>query len=458
MGNRTYFKKAKENQMSWKDIFSDVRKKHTKEETDRVLIAGTSLTTPKEEEMLAGWQKPFVFARFFLIYLIGLFALLILYRVLQHPGGAMLLMIGLPCIFPLTMLLLVWEMHIPRSISLVEVIEVVAIGGILSLIVAVIGFNTTDIGAAILAGVIEEPAKIIIAFYFLKRRNRKYILDGILIGVAVGAGFAMLESIYYSLSSFYTDGLSAGVSLALLRCVRSISSHAMYAGIAAGGLMLATKKEVLNIKHLLKPEFLKYFALAIVLHAINNAGDLGLPVFFGGFVSIPWLVKTIIGLWVLFSLIKKGVNQVVMICIEKNAGRVTVAVNRKVAPIQLGEIPKGENMHAPIRQAHQHKLIIEGITGPYKGKSYQMREGTTISIGRLVDKNDIGLGNCASVSGMHCSISARSGRLYVKDLNSTNGTYVGSTRLLKGQEIAVIDGQMLYLGSRECGFRIHIES
>ena len=65
MDNRTFFKRVRnENKMSLKDIFSDVFKKHTKEEIDRVFIAGTEFTTPSEAEMLAGWMKPFLFSAF----------------------------------------------------------------------------------------------------------------------------------------------------------------------------------------------------------------------------------------------------------------------------------------------------------------------------------------------------------------------------------------------------------
>ena len=65
-GNKTFFKKAGKGQMSFGEIFSDVMKKHSSKDIDRLFISGTELTTPRESEMLAGWQKPFLFARFFL--------------------------------------------------------------------------------------------------------------------------------------------------------------------------------------------------------------------------------------------------------------------------------------------------------------------------------------------------------------------------------------------------------
>ena len=50
--NRTFFKKVKAGQMSLGDIFSDVFESHSAEQTARVFIAGTDLTTPREEEKI----------------------------------------------------------------------------------------------------------------------------------------------------------------------------------------------------------------------------------------------------------------------------------------------------------------------------------------------------------------------------------------------------------------------
>ena len=86
--NRTFFKKVKnEDKMSLGDIFSEVGRKHSKEDTARVFIAGTELTTPRESEMLAGWQKPFLFARFFGLTVVVLALCYVFGELFGHPGG-----------------------------------------------------------------------------------------------------------------------------------------------------------------------------------------------------------------------------------------------------------------------------------------------------------------------------------------------------------------------------------
>ena len=50
----------------------------------------------------------------------------------------------------------------------------------------------------------------------------------------------------------------------------------------------------------------------------------------------------------------------------------------------------------------------------------------------------------------------RNGEVYVRDLNSTNGTYLGDQKLYANQEMRAMDGAYMYLGNKTCGFRIRM--
>src|SRR5690625_70362 len=52
--------------LNLKDIFSNVFKKHTKQEAELIFISGTSFTTPKEEDISSTWPKPWLFSRIFI--------------------------------------------------------------------------------------------------------------------------------------------------------------------------------------------------------------------------------------------------------------------------------------------------------------------------------------------------------------------------------------------------------
>ena len=80
-----------------------------------------------------------------------------------------------------------------------------------------------------------------------------------------------------------------------------------------------------------------------------------------------------------------------------------------------------------------------------------------MTIGRVSGKNDIALPSCQNVSSIHCEISAKGSSVYVKDLNSTNGTFLGEQKLYADQEMMVTNGALIYLGNKTCGFRIRIQ-
>lgn len=499
--NRTFFKKVKnEGKMGLGDIFSEVLRKHSKEDTARVFIAGTELTTPSKSEMLSGWQKPFLFARFFGICALVLALCYVFGKLFTHPGGYYLMMIGIPLLVPITVLLLAWEMNIPRDISLMEVVKIVAVGGILSLIATLVlhEFGNTS---TTWAGLIEEPAKLIVIYFLLKRKNRVYILDGVLIGMAVGTGFAVMETLYYVFDSYtesvvkgmlilinnlyesgctdvyellsilvekfgtvyyatFDYGVSSGLGTALVRAFNGICSHGMYAALYGGGLLMAKGEEEVGIGHLFKVDFLKYFAASVLLHALNNSGvTFGLPEFFGGLIHGVLILKTALGICIFLPLLRTGVNQIVTICAAENGGRVTMAVNRKAA----GPVAPA----APASSAV--KLVC--IAGPGAGQRYRCDAGQAAVIGRNPGKCNVVISENNNVSGIHCKVEVIGGRVTVTDLGSTNGTYVEAAsygmpnvdgakkahrRLEAYQPVTVDNFDVIYLGGKSSAFRVEI--
>jgi pSer/pThr/pTyr-binding forkhead associated (FHA) protein len=87
------------------------------------------------------------------------------------------------------------------------------------------------------------------------------------------------------------------------------------------------------------------------------------------------------------------------------------------------------------------KLVIlsEGMTG----RSHELTAEKT-TIGRLED-NTFTIGD-PSVSSHHCEVLLRGGDVIVRDLNSTNGTYINGERIT---EAPLKPGQILRLGQVE---------
>lgn len=475
MSNRTFFKQVKEGNMSLGDIFSEVGKKHSPKETAKVLISGTELTTPSEAEMLSGWQKPFLFARFFVGYLAVILLTCLLGSVLAYNGAFFLLMVEIPFLVPLTLLLLVWEMNVPRNISLYEILKIVAVGGILSIIAAVIGFTIEDPELTAWAGLIEEPAKLLVIYMILKRKNYPYAINGVLIGMAVGTGFAIMESLVYTFTRFYSGimtgvsqwsngewiaddilryGFFCGVHTAIGRALVALSGHGVFAALYGGALVKAKGRDEIQLSHLAKPDFLLYFAVSILLHALHNYGlDLGLPKIklltfnpqygnaVNGTLRSEYIIVGIIAVILLLNSLRSGVNQVVTICAAKNGGRVTQAVYR------------GESGNPGFAAG---TFTLEGIAGPCTGQVFQLKAGRPVTIGRS-GGNDISLPGCANVSSEHCRVSVEDGHVTVTDLKSTNGTYLDSQRLLPQVSASAANGSVIYLGNKSCGFRVRAQ-
>lgn len=432
--NRTFFKNVKAGRMSIKDIFSDALKKHSPEESARVLIAGTPLTTPTEAEMLSGWQKPFLFFRFFLASAIVCALGYWMFQQFRHVGGLFLILVVMAVAVNLTLLLLSWEMNVPRNISLYEVLGICAIGGGLSIIATLIlGQFDTSTGAqwAILT---EEPAKVLIVYLLLAKTDRKYILNGMLLGMAVGAGFAVIETLFYIFNFAFQEGLATGLQVAILRALVAVNGHGIWAALEGGGLVLAKGREKLRPEHLIKPPFLLWFFTACVLHYLHNS-DMGISM---GLAKYALL--SLAALLAFLFLLKKGVNEIVEISAAHNGGRVTAAVNRTDFGSDL-TVSAG--------------AYLEAVAGTAAGKTCPIRDGQSLLLGRGTEC-DIALSGESNVSSKHCRIAMSGGELYITDLGSTNGTYVAGHRLNANQSVSLADGDVIYLGSRNCAFRVSL--
>jgi predicted component of type VI protein secretion system len=87
------------------------------------------------------------------------------------------------------------------------------------------------------------------------------------------------------------------------------------------------------------------------------------------------------------------------------------------------------------------KLVV--LTEGFAGASFELK-GDRTTIGRLED-NAFRLAE-ASVSGHHCEIAVEGAEVRVKDLNSTNGTFINNQPVKEG---VLQPGQVLRLGQVE---------
>ena len=120
-----------------------------------------------------------------------------------------------------------------------------------------------------MVGLIEEVAKaVIVAIFLFKSRKSEYILNGLLIGAAVGAGFAAFETAGYILRFGLNGGLETMLEVIKLRGFLAPGGHVAWAAIEGAALMYVKGFDKLDKKHLNDKRFLCICLIPIVLHGM----------------------------------------------------------------------------------------------------------------------------------------------------------------------------------------------
>src|SRR3989344_601626 len=81
------------------------------------------------------------------------------------------------------------------------------------------------------------------------------------------------------------------------------------------------------------------------------------------------------------------------------------------------------------------------------GYSRRLREGERIHVGKAADCELVL--DVAGVSRRHLALEVRGGRLYARDLNSTNGSACGGSKLVGAEAFDASDAKEIVLGGAE---------
>lgn len=116
-------------------------------------------------------------------------------------------------------------------------------------------------------GLIEEAVKLLALAFLTRRLAHKYARDGLILGAAVGFGFAAFESAGYAFTALFTEqGLSLMqlVQTELLRGLLAPVGHGLWTAILGGVLFSASGREHFALTGRL---LLSYLGVS-VLHAL----------------------------------------------------------------------------------------------------------------------------------------------------------------------------------------------
>ena len=430
MGNEQFYQKlAQDAEIKWKDIFSECRRKHSREELEYALLAGTTLNSATEANMLQKWRKPWVFypllkAGAALIVLVYGLLFVNLNMIGNVTSGFLLMMTAIPpFVMPVIIMIFIWELNIPRNLSIYELFGFFLAGGLLSFLGTSVMFDFVQSGPAKLAAFREEPAKLaaaLLILYFFSKKKKVYGLTGLVIGAAVGAGFGSFESITYAQSA---GGIQDIVGNQILRGIYALGGHTLMSAPYAAAVALEMKDSRLSWNCICNPS---------------------------GTLALCKNIIVIIFFWIeLLYMARKCLRQAVLIG-SGSRGKGGSAGSRKAAATGAGS--------RKVAAAGAGSIRIECTGGAIRGAVWQSEGADILMIGRDPDLGFHIPGKAGGVRRRHCCIRKTSQGWILRDMDSTYGTFInGSQKLMPNVDYTLHSGDMIYLAGKENAFRVSIK-
>ena len=290
------------------NFFSEVFRKRPASELENLLTVGSEITTPNLHPSMGTMPNPWLFFRVLVGALTAFFVFLASWNEFENlnvvPG---LISVGSFAV-PLSILILFYELNTPRNISIARVIQLLVLGGALSIFLSLIIFEITPLlgvlGASA-AAIVEEIGKlatVLFAMRFIPMNRYKFRLNALLFGAAVGAGFAAFESAGYALR-IGLENTDAMISNITLRGVMSPFGHIVWTAIATSAYWIARKDTTDLGTTLRSGKFLTLFSVPVALHFAWN-----LP--FEGPLLLKYWILGLVAWIVVFSLVQTGLREI----------------------------------------------------------------------------------------------------------------------------------------------------
>lgn len=283
-----------------------------------LFIVGTETTTPDLAAIPSGWPTPRVFWRIFFgamaTYLLLLFGLKQFGNTNFLPG---MIVIG-SFVVPLSVVILFFELNVPRNVSIYQVGKMILLGGALSLVATmlvglVIPSGVGNVFLAMLTGVVEEIGKGLVLLIIIGVLRYRFQINGLLFGAAVGAGFAGFESAGYAFNlalgaAINTQSFDALASTAtgniLIRGLLAPGGHVIWTAMVGSALWKVRGDQPFQVGMLFHPVVLRRWLVAVVLHGLWDTDVWLIP-------PILWcILLLVVGWYIVFGILKQSLAEV----------------------------------------------------------------------------------------------------------------------------------------------------
>jgi len=284
------------------EMFSEIWRRRSDEDMENYFAVGTPCNTPKLEEVNPSWPKPWFFFKTFILAVLVYWGFAFAYDEFKNDNLLPGLLVMGSFVMPATLLILFFEINVLRNVPLYQVLKLTLLGGILSLILSLFLYQWTKLGGtdnwfgALGVGLVEETGKAAALLLVLNKLKYRWVLNGMLFGAAIGAGFAGFESAGYA----YRYGLDVITTRGALAIC---GGHVLWTALVGGALWRVRGDQKFEWRMLSDAAFLRVFGLAVAMHTVWDS-PLNLPLHLKS-IALGFVV------WVaLLSYIQVGLRQI----------------------------------------------------------------------------------------------------------------------------------------------------
>lgn len=433
--NDAFYAQAEKERIGLKDLFSQAFRRHARGAAFQALTR----QPVSPAEALERWQKPWLFVR-----LLGiLFLLTVLnvvawdYRVAMTGTAYVYAYFWACCVIPFTLMFFLWELDMFTGFSVFEAFGLALAGGVSCLVVSLPIQNALAAAGSgmVLRTFADHVILLLMAVALMSfGRKRMYGLSGMVMGAAIGAGFTVLQ--------LFRDAVlqSSSASYAFAPGVESFfGNYSLWLAASLGALCLHTKGERLKPLDLLDVRFLGLFILGIAENLLQSADSAALG------TSFAFLNQKLFTLPILK--VDVVLKEPILLVIGWTALILTIR------PCLRQALRVGNWKRAPEKKEAIVTGRLLGLEGTCAGRVVSIPAGRPLRIGREQGAGMLTL-TSSSVSRTHCELFIQNGRMIVRDLGSSNGTWLNGKRLESNRDASVKPGDRLEIGSKKERFEV----
>lgn len=161
-------------------------------------------------------------------------------------------------------------------------------------------------------------------------------------------------------------------------------------------------------------------------------------------ISLPVIAAIAVGVLLLAA--------VAVVLVRQNSKRQPIPAQPQVAQPAIQQVVNPQ-IAAPNPEDSGYR--VQCTSGALAGQRFMIRKDTPIIFGRNSELCNVVFPGTPGVSGKHCTVWYKHGKIFLQDLGSSHGTYIlPGTRLQSNQSMEVKVGDGFYLGSSHESFVI----